>query len=84
MVISIIVIHKRRYPDRIKAHPLNIVEMVDQPLIASSTIVAQIGASCVSIVISGKSICKDLIDCSRSPLLSTSSLNPQQTQNQYQ
>jgi len=75
MISSISIIYDGRDPNGIKAHALNIVKIVDDSAIPTSTIVTKIIATIVLSIIPGKSVGEELIDGSFLPLLLVGSSN---------
>jgi hypothetical protein len=69
MIAAVPVINNRGYPNGIKAHTLNVVKIVDNTLVATTTVVTQILAIVLLTIISCESVCQQLINCSLSPLL---------------
>lgn len=57
MIATFIILDDRRYPNSIKTHALNIIKVIGESLVPSSTVIAQILAGCILSIISGKSIC---------------------------
>lgn len=69
MISTVSVINNWRYPDSIKPHTLNIVQIVDNTSVTTATVVTQILTIVLLTIISCESVSQELIDCSLSPLL---------------
>lgn len=69
MVTSIAIVNDWGNPDGIKAHTLNVVEVVDDTFVTTTTVVAQISAVILLAIISGESVSEELINCPSFPLL---------------
>jgi hypothetical protein len=68
MVTTIVVINNRRDPDRIEAHTLDIVEVVDDAAVGAAAVVAEVAAA-VAPGGAGEAIGEELVDGAGFPLV---------------
>lgn len=69
VVASISVVDNGGDPDGVKAHALNVIEVVDDALVTTSTVISEISAIILLAIIAGESVCKELINGPSLPLL---------------
>jgi hypothetical protein len=69
MVSSISVLNDWRNPNCIETHALNVVKVVNDSFVTSSTVVTEVLAIVILTIISSKSISQELIDGSFSPFI---------------
>lgn len=69
MIATITVINDGTDPDGIEPHALDVVKVILQPYVPSSTVPTQVITTLLAAIVTGETIGQHLVDCTGLPLL---------------